>query len=405
MTIAPSFDPVPAMPHSGSPRAGAPAGHGPSGARTTTFAACMAEVTTPTREAPATAACDDDRAEADTVDRDDAAADCPADTASLATAQADPNPAAASTPGRGREGAGSVDVARATLPASTRDDPAGLNAVTGPTPASVEAGAATAAAIDAVGGGATAHARGLLRQSSEASATALAREIDRDAGDNALTPQSLAPRDGAMVQAGEPSGIGRTLDAHPLESGSSTTAPGGGVSPHAPLAAGPTFDRTMSAALADTAATTASAALAAPFDSPFFVPSLAHQLRWWADEGVQSAMLSLNPAEMGPVAVEIVVHDGRHASIDFSATRTDTRQALERALPALAAALDERGLTLTNGGVHDGSARGHAQPDAGPRGRAGAARATTTVSTDVAAAVAATGSPRMHGSGLLHVVA
>lgn len=98
------------------------------------------------------------------------------------------------------------------------------------------------------------------------------------------------------------------------------------------------------------------AALQAQIDAPAFAPALATQVRWWANDGVQQAQLLLNPAEMGPVAVKIVL-DGREARIDFSADVAATRSAIEAALPVLAAALDDSGLKLSGGGVHDGSAQ------------------------------------------------
>jgi flagellar hook-length control protein FliK len=99
------------------------------------------------------------------------------------------------------------------------------------------------------------------------------------------------------------------------------------------------------------------AQLPAAIDSPGFAPALATQVRWWAHDGVQQAQLTLNPPEMGPVAVKIVVLDGREARIDFSADLAATRVAIEAALPVLAAALDESGLRLSGGGVHDGAAQ------------------------------------------------
>jgi flagellar hook-length control protein FliK len=57
------------------------------------------------------------------------------------------------------------------------------------------------------------------------------------------------------------------------------------------------------------------------------------------------------------VAVRIVVVDGREARIDFGADVAATRGAIEAALPVLAAALDEGGLKLAGGGVHDGAAQ------------------------------------------------
>jgi flagellar hook-length control protein FliK len=99
--------------------------------------------------------------------------------------------------------------------------------------------------------------------------------------------------------------------------------------------------------------TATTAHVAAPLDTPAFAPALATQVRWLVQDGVQQAQLTLNPAEMGPVAVQIVI-DGRDARIDFSADFAATRTALEASLPVLAAALDDSGLRLAGGGVHDG---------------------------------------------------
>jgi flagellar hook-length control protein FliK len=98
------------------------------------------------------------------------------------------------------------------------------------------------------------------------------------------------------------------------------------------------------------------ARLAVAIDSPAFAPALAHQLTWLAGEGVQHARLTLNPVEMGPLAVKIVL-DGTQARIDFSADLPATRAAIEASLPTLAASLNDSGLTLAGGGVFDGQAR------------------------------------------------
>lgn len=138
--------------------------------------------------------------------------------------------------------------------------------------------------------------------------------------------------------------------AQPARTPPPDTAPATSALPAAPqplLAAAPRA--------AEAAATTAT--LPAAIDSPAFAPALATQVRWWAQDGVQQAQLTLNPPEMGPVAVKIVVLDGREARIDFSTDMAATRSAIEAALPVLAAALDENGLKLSGGGVHDGSAQ------------------------------------------------
>lgn len=113
-----------------------------------------------------------------------------------------------------------------------------------------------------------------------------------------------------------------------------------GLASQAPTAAGPTFEARLAAAL----------------DSPAFAPALANHVTWLANAGVHQARLTLNPAEMGPLAVQIVV-DGTQARVDFSADLAATRAAIEASLPTLAAALHDSGLTLAGGGVSDGQAR------------------------------------------------
>lgn len=115
---------------------------------------------------------------------------------------------------------------------------------------------------------------------------------------------------------------------------------------------------THAAAPSATAATVPTAHVNPPLDTPAFAPALAAQVRWLVQDGVQQAQLTLNPAEMGPVAVQIVI-DGRDARIDFTADFAATRTAIEASLPVLAAALDDSGLKLSGGGVHDGSRSAH----------------------------------------------
>ena len=103
---------------------------------------------------------------------------------------------------------------------------------------------------------------------------------------------------------------------------------------------------------------------------------------------MQEARLQLHPAELGPIAVQIVL-DGVQARVDFRAEVAATRQAIEAGLPELASALREAGLTLAGGGVfqqardaqhgapqggtnHAGGSRGHGGRSA--RGRPADAR-------------------------------
>ncbi|MDR7334969.1 flagellar hook-length control protein FliK [Roseateles asaccharophilus] len=107
------------------------------------------------------------------------------------------------------------------------------------------------------------------------------------------------------------------------------------------------------------------AAVQAPLNSPAFAPEMGTRVSLMAVDGVQRAELQLNPAEMGPVTVEIVV-DGSQAQVSFQAAQAETRQVLEQCLPDLAAALQGQGLTLSGGGVFQQSARDNGHGDGQP---------------------------------------
>ncbi|MDH5539329.1 MAG: flagellar hook-length control protein FliK [Rhizobacter sp.] len=114
------------------------------------------------------------------------------------------------------------------------------------------------------------------------------------------------------------------------------------------------------------------ASLATPTTSPDFRAALGLQVSMLARNGVQSAELQLNPPEMGPVSIQIVL-DGRHAQINFGADMAQTRQLIESGMPELASALRDAGLTLTGGGVsqHGGGKRGDAESNSAPDGTQG----------------------------------
>ena len=99
---------------------------------------------------------------------------------------------------------------------------------------------------------------------------------------------------------------------------------------------------------AETAATTLN--LFTPVNAPEFREALGVQVSLLAQGGVQTAELHLNPADMGPVSIQIVM-DGTQARVDFGADVAATRSAIEASMPALASALQDAGFTLAGGGV------------------------------------------------------
>ena len=81
-----------------------------------------------------------------------------------------------------------------------------------------------------------------------------------------------------------------------------------------------------------------------------FGAQISAQVTTFVRDGVEHARLHLNPADLGPVQVQIQV-EGNTAAVHLSADNAQTRQALEQALPQLAGSLRDAGLTLTGGGV------------------------------------------------------
>lgn len=150
---------------------------------------------------------------------------------------------------------------------------------------------------------------------------------------------------------------------------------------------------------------TASARVNAALHSSAFAPELGARVSLLAVGGVQQAELQLNPADMGPVAVQIVV-DGAQAQVSFHAAQAETRQALQQSLPDLAAALQSQGLTLAGGGVFQQASQhardGDAQAQAG--GAEGGRDGSGTGGARVEGSAAAT-QPARRAVGLLDTFA
>jgi flagellar hook-length control protein FliK len=116
----------------------------------------------------------------------------------------------------------------------------------------------------------------------------------------------------------------------------------------AATSAAPTMAAHTSASVA-----TPSTALPTPVYDADFPQALAQHITVLVRQGIQEAQIQLNPGDMGMVSVHIAV-SGQQAQVEFAASASATRAALEASFSHLAAALHEAGLTLTGGGVsHD----------------------------------------------------
>jgi len=167
----------------------------------------------------------------------------------------------------------------------------------------------------------------------------------------------------------------------------SEAAPGAGSSPGVSALPGlPALQAAAAAAQAASATPLPEARLAAHPQSAAFGPQLGEQMVVFVREGVQHARLQLNPAELGPVQVQIAL-EGSAATVQMVADHPLTRQALEEAMPALAGSLRDAGLTLAGGGVFEQQRQAASQGEG--RGEGGGARdALDTRGTDADAAAA-----------------
>ena len=68
----------------------------------------------------------------------------------------------------------------------------------------------------------------------------------------------------------------------------------------------------------------------------------------------QSATLTLNPPDMGPMQVVLSVTNDQ-ATVTFSAAQPEVRQALENAMPKLREMMGENGISLGNASVNAGT--------------------------------------------------
>lgn len=115
-------------------------------------------------------------------------------------------------------------------------------------------------------------------------------------------------------------------------------------------------------------------AVGVPLGDPVFPGYLAGETASLVMAGIENAEITLQPRELGPVRIEISLN-GEVASIAFSATQPDTRQAIEQSLPVLKEMLAEHGLLLSDASVSDGRAGpGDGQPDRGSQSAAGSAK-------------------------------
>ena len=146
----------------------------------------------------------------------------------------------------------------------------------------------------------------------------------------------------------------------------------------------------LAAPLAPGALQQAAAAAAVPADklmgrvgTPAWDQQLGQKVVWMAAGGDQSATLTLNPPDLGPLQVVLTVTNDQ-ADAAFMSAQPEVRQALEAALPRLRDMMAEAGIAFGNATVSDGAAQQQSgQRDASGGGR-GASQGGTLTGGEIA---------------------
>jgi flagellar hook-length control protein FliK len=89
--------------------------------------------------------------------------------------------------------------------------------------------------------------------------------------------------------------------------------------------------------------------------SPAWDQQLGQKVIWMAAGGMQSATLTLNPPDLGPLQVVLNVSNDQ-ATVNFTSNQPEVRQALEAAMPKLREMMGEAGVSLGHTSVSSGNA-------------------------------------------------
>ena len=121
--------------------------------------------------------------------------------------------------------------------------------------------------------------------------------------------------------------------------------------PAAPVSATPALQQAMALTQAQGSAMTK---LTQPVGSQGWDQALGQKIVWMASGAQQSATLTLNPPDLGPLQVVLHVTNS-HADAAFMTAQPEVKQALEAAMPKLREMLDQAGIQLGQATVSTGT--------------------------------------------------
>ncbi|MDR5737190.1 flagellar hook-length control protein FliK [Caballeronia sp. LZ016] len=118
----------------------------------------------------------------------------------------------------------------------------------------------------------------------------------------------------------------------------------------------------------------------------------------------QSAELTLNPKDLGPLQVTLQVADN-HAHALFVSQHAQVREAVEAAMPKLREAMEANGISLGSASVSDGSAFGRQDQGSREQGDSGGRRGGTAGGVGIAGGASGAGLPVRRVVGLVDTFA
>lgn len=126
--------------------------------------------------------------------------------------------------------------------------------------------------------------------------------------------------------------------------------------------------------------------------------AVGQKITWMVSGGIQSASLTLNPPDLGPMQVVLNVHNAQ-ADATFITAQPEVKQALEAAMPKLREMMDQAGIQLGQATVNTGTPnQQQGTPNQQARNASSGSFGGQDESGDIA--LAATGSAAVTGSGL-----
>ena len=187
-------------------------------------------------------------------------------------------------------------------------------------------------------------------------AAATAAAVQTDSGDFADSLGKAAATRGASVPAGKTEPGKLAIDAQ-----LAATAKAGSAVAEAILKEMPADLSRLAAQLQPSTLQQAAAVVAVPADkltgrvgTPAWDQQLGQKVVWMAAGGDQSATLTLNPPDLGPVQVVLTVTNDQ-ADAAFMSAQPEVRQALEAAMPRLREMMSEAGIAFGSATVSAGT--------------------------------------------------